>query len=379
MSNSIRDAMEEALKQQGLTPKSDIVLDTDDEDVAPVSEGKTSEDKPVVDATADKPVEQKVEKKRDETGKLTKPKGENPLQANKEIPNAQKQEGSAAPKEGTTETAPATFSKEEQAQWENVPPLVKNAIHRINTQTQTAILQAKQELAETKRENAARDSVLEPYTKLWMANGVPVQQGLATAMKAVYEFERDPKGMLFKLAKQYGISLTEEGNDQYVDPAEAKINQLEQKLMNFEQSQSQAQIKAAEQRNMEETDRFINAVDGQGNPLHPHWERVLPQLQALIPAIKKMNPQFGPQDLLKRSYEIACQQNEEVRNEIASGESARKQQEEFEKRTALATKARGGMVSAPAASAMSQDNAQRRGMSIRDSLKAAFQDGLGRV
>lgn len=363
MTNSLREAMEEAMTKQKTDSDSGMVLEADTHD-------EIEEAPDAVDTTVEGQ-EKATQPKKEETQEADKT-------AKKEIPSGDKQDNSTVPS-GTTDKVPATFTKEEQAQWANVPPLVKNAISRIESQSQTAVLQAKQELADTKRENAARDTVLEPYAKLWMQNGVPVQQGLATAMKAVYEFEKDPKGTLQRLAQQYGISLAEDGNDQYVDPVMSEVEKLKQQVQSFEQSQRQSQQSVIEQRNIEEASRFTDAKDDKGNLLHPHWEKVLPQMQALLPAVGKMNPGMHQQDLMKRAYDIACQQNESVRAEIASNQSAQQQQQDFERRRDAALKAKSGIVSSPASSNMGNDSAPRQKMSIRDTLKVAMQDGLGRV
>lgn len=365
MTNSIREAMQDAMKDQGAELPKPMILDEEDEsedyqepiDTTTAPEGETPE--------------QKTARERDETGKFkTKPK-------EAKIPPADKQEGTTVPEKGTTGGAPATFSKEEQAQWDNVPPLVRNAISRIENQSQTAVLQAKQELATTRSENAARDTVLEPYARMWMQNGVPVQQGLAIAMKAVHDMERDPVNTIKRLASQYGISLAEEGND-FQDPVAGQLTRLEQQFQQFTQSQSQAQQNVIQQRNVEETSRFVDAKDAQGNLVHPHWERVLPQMRALIPAVAQMKQGASQQEVLKAAYDLACQQNDEVRTEIASSQTAMQKQQEFEQRKSIAEKARQGVVSSAPAAAISSEG-QRKGMTIRDSLKQAFSDGLGRM
>lgn len=366
MTNSIREALQEALKESGAEIKEKPVLDDDsDDEVAPVQEESAESEAP------SKSVE------RDANGKFLK--AEQKDAKAEQVSNAEKQESTKAPEQGTTSGAPATFSKEEQAQWDNVPPLVKNAIQRVTTQSQTAVLQAKQELAETKRENAARDTVLEPYAKLWTQNGVPVQQGLAIAMKAVYDFERDPVNTLKRLAAQYGISIAEDGNDQYVDPADARLAQLEKKLTDFEQTQSQSTQNAIQQRNLEEATRFVETKDANGSLAHPYWEKVLPQMKALMPAVSQMNPGMYPQDVFKRAYDIACQQSEEVRTEIAANQTAQVQQGDFERRLATAQKAKQGVVSASPATAVGSENAIRKGMSVREHLQVALRENAGRM
>ena len=185
-----------------------------------------------------------------------------------------------------------------------------------------------QEYAEYRKRLDPVYEVVKPYEQTWAMQGMSVDQGVRSVMAAYQQLNADPQGTLIRLAQHYGVDLQSAIAEQpYVDPMVSTLQQQLQQVQGQFQQLTQYQQQQQYARLNQEIQAFQTAVDEQGNPKAPHFERVYDSMVQLANA--------GLAKSIQDAYDKAVALNPEIQAEV----QAQKQQAEAVTRAAEANRA----------------------------------------
>lgn len=157
-------------------------------------------------------------------------------------------------------------------------------------------------------------------------------------------------------------------------PPNVPIDQLVQRAVN-EQFQAR-QRQEAEQRNQaemqatnSEIEAFRSKVDATGQPAYPYFDHVTSLMAAILGG--------GSATTLEEAYQLAVKAHPETAQLIAQAQAVQAQEAEKKRRNAEAARRKAGSIRSGPGGAPVTNGAGNR--SIRDELKAAFEDARSRV
>ena len=169
-----------------------------------------------------------------------------------------------------------------------------------------------EDLAEERRQLSEWDKVFAPMDNDLKLAGVSRTQAAQRLLAAQQMLQQNPQQGLQWLAQQYGVDLNNmnPASNEDVDPQYAglqqKIGSIESTVNGFLTQQQQAKVQAVQQ----QIEQFRSASDENGNPLHPHFEKVQQHMAALAERM--------PDADLESLYDQAVYANPETRTAILS-------------------------------------------------------------
>jgi hypothetical protein len=178
---------------------------------------------------------------------------------------------------------------------------------------------------------------------------------------------KDPQNAIAWLANQYGVDMAAIGNDpaaedEFADPEVKAIKQQVAQLTGFiqnQQTQQQSQVQASTQSFI---DQFAAETDANGNPKHPHFDRVRGVMGSLISSHNAKD--------LETAYEMAVYADPELRQAqvkaIAAAQSQDNVKTEAVKKAKKAARSKVRGSASPAAPALPAN------ASIRDTIQASI-------
>lgn len=259
------------------------------------------------------------ERQRDDRGRFAKkdeeaadPKASaDPAKATAADPKAgEAAEGKQAPP--AADGPPSNWSDISTDDWGKVPAAVRSKITARETQIAQGFQQINQGLAPLLAETKAR--------------GIPWQEGLQRLTQAQGYLDKDPHGALIWLAKNYGVDLDDlaeiaagtmqtpgaagrgngNGNAGHdIPPA------VDTRLAKIEATLNQTRLEPL----LREVQTFAKSVD--------FFEDLTPQINALLPSIRAMNPNATHTELLKSAYSAAVAVNPAIQARIAEKAKAK--------------------------------------------------------
>ena len=139
-----------------------------------------------------------------------------------------------------------------------------------------------QEYADFRKRSEPVWEKIKPYEQYWAQQGLTPEQGLGQIMSYAEALASDPASTLLQLAEMYGVDLQQTFAEQpYVDPQvqalQREIAELKQATQGYGQQQQQQQ----HHRVAQEIQAFQSAVDEQGKPRAPYFDRVFDQMMGL--------------------------------------------------------------------------------------------------
>lgn len=237
-----------------------------------------------------------------------------------------------------TTRAPSTWKPTARAEWDKLPPTIREEIHR----RETDFIHGQQQLLPDARLGQSMRQVIEPYRMMIESEGgnpaAAVSDLLRTANILRNGSHEVKLAAVGRIASQFGVDLSRlvpSGNtpdgqaamSQSVNPAQfrdprvdALLNQREQEQQQQRQAEEHARTQAAEQ--------WMNEMDAQGNPLRPYVNDVMVEMQGLVPQIRQREPGLSHAQVLQKAYDQATWAHPEVRTLLLQ----RQQQEEQQRR-----------------------------------------------
>lgn len=203
-------------------------------------------------------------------------------------------------------TPPASWGSDEKEMFKSLPLEAQKVIARRESERDKGFYQGRQELAEIKQATA-------PYEAELKRNGIPVSKAITQMFEWDKYFRESPYEALAEMARKLGVDLRQVGQVvQAAEPQDPYVRQLMESNAEMQARFQQMEMEKEEAFRASlaaSVETFASAKDQNGNLLHPHIERLAPDMEALIPFIKKNNPQISDQDLLKEAYQRAERAN----------------------------------------------------------------------
>jgi hypothetical protein len=169
-----------------------------------------------------------------------------------------------------------------------------------------------QALAQYRKRQEAFDEIMQPHKSDFERAGMDEVAAVRQLLAAHDYLRKDPQNAINWLANQYGVDVGAVGNDpaledEYADPQVKQLQQQVAQLTGFiqnQQTQQQSQVQASTQSLI---DQFAAETDTNGNPKHPHFERVRGVMGTLISSENAKD--------LNTAYEMAVYADPELRQE----------------------------------------------------------------
>lgn len=305
--------------------------------------------------------EQIEQRERDERGRFAK-RQEEQQEAQQ---SAEQQAAQEVAQQPQLKKPPQSWKPELKAHFDTLPPEVQDEILRRETDYSKGI----QKYAEDAKYAQTFRQVVDPWMPYISQLGTTPDQAFAYLIGAEYQLRNgspaEKQQALQKLAKDYGIELGQQTQEQGLDPnvqhAVQRVQQLERYIQNLEYSKKQEAERQQQAAMAEVTQRVSEFAS---SPDVPHFEKVREDMAQLLSA--------GYAADLKDAYEKACWARPDIRASLLKEQEGKRIQEQAQ----AANKAKAKAVSvtgSPSGAAVPVP-----GASLRDDLAAAF-TGSGRL
>ena len=224
-----------------------------------------------------------------------------------------------------------------------------------------------QEIAKYKKRNEAFDEIMQPFKGDFERAGMD-EVGAVRQLLAAHDYLRkDPQNAIAWLANQYGVDMAAIGNDpaaedEFADPQVKQLQQQVAQLTGFIQNQQTQQQSQVQQSTQSLIDQFAAETDANGNPKHPHFDRVRGVMGSLISSENAKD--------LATAYEMAVYADPELRQEQVKAMAAAQSQDNV--KTEAVKKAKKAARSKVRGSASPAAPALPANASIRDTIQASI-------
>jgi len=260
---------------------------------------------------------------------------------------------------------PAGWTAAEKAEWSKLSPVAQAAVSRREAE----ISNGGRQWSEEKRRYEA---MIAPVAESARARGMNAEQGLQTLIAAQRALDTNPVDAIKHIARSYNVDLATLAGTQAADGSReapqpdiaALVRQAVQPMLAPIQQRWQADEQAKQQQTVDFVTSFATS------PGHEHFEAVQPELMAMIPAIKEINPTWGHDKVLQEAYDRATFANPSTRAALLAAkdaESEAKRVEAAKNRTAQARRAGSSVTGSPSGAPATQAKD-----SLRAEIEAAF-------
>ena len=224
-----------------------------------------------------------------------------------------------------------------------------------------------QEIAKYKKRNEAFDEIMQPFKGDFERAGMD-EVGAVRQLLAAHDYLRkDPQNAIAWLANQYGVDMAAISNDpaaedEFADPQVKQLQQQVAQLTGFIQNQQTQQQSQVQQSTQSLIDQFAAETDANGNPKHPHFDRVRGVMGSLISSENAKD--------LATAYEMAVYADPELRQAQVKAMAAAQSQDNV--KTEAVKKAKKAARSKVRGSASPAAPALPANASIRDTIQASI-------
>lgn len=216
---------------------------------------------------------------------------------------------------------PATWSGEYQRRFLTLPRDIQEVILDRESERERNYTKKHEEVSRERSKYAQLEAVLQPYAERYAVSGRTPADVLQQTLAIEAMFARDPRAGIKWMAERYGIDLSKplpQGNNQsqtqqpQAAPSDPRVQQLEQELAGLRQSQYNDHLRAC-QADLE-----------QFKANHPYLEDLRDAMIPIVDSLEKTSSMPNEQ-ILETAYQIALNQNEDVRTKVEIAKDLEKQ------------------------------------------------------
>jgi len=263
--------------------------------------------------------------------------------------------------------APNHWPKDFAGKFEALEPAAQHMFMERYKDLEGDYTKKTQALAQYRKRQEAFDEIMQPHKSDFERAGMDEVAAVRQLLAAHDYLRKDPQNAINWLANQYGVDVGAVGNDpaledEYADPQVKQLQQQVAQLTGFiqnQQTQQQSQVQASTQSLI---DQFAAETDANGNPKHPHFERVRGVMGTLISSENAKD--------LNSAYEMAVYADPELRQEQVKAMAAAQSQDSV--KTEAVKKAKKAARSKVRGSATPAAPALPANASIRDTINASI-------
>jgi hypothetical protein len=303
---------------------------------------------------------------------------ENAIQQMDEKPEAETveevKEVSTEPQVAPSSDVPEHWSNEDKAEYAKVASKLDNETKEfIKNMDRRWYKRNESRVHELKAENSDIKEAFAPYEANMRANGITPGEAIRSLINERQQFIADLRenglSAVKRLADKNNIPLNltnSEDEAEYVDPV---VRQLQSEVGNLRSQLTQINSDYSIKQAHVNIDTFASQKDEQGNLLHPHFDKVLPEITKIVVQSRAV----GGEVTLKEAYEQAIYLNSEVREQIVQDRAKAELRKQEEQRRAEVDKAR------KASTNLSGRAPARKMRSATPSLDDAFDEALAQL
>lgn len=277
--------------------------------------------------------------------------------------------------------APSSWSAEDKAEFAKLPTTIQERFARRATESERAISQKMQELGEHERylSNLAEVAqTLEPYREQLDLDGISPAQAINQFFALQKLLDKDPEAGIREIARRYDLDLNSvvapKQGQQQLHPALQQMverqERLEAELRRRDEDHQQRVMGSYEQQVME----FAEATDEKGNPLHPHLENLIYDMQPIVGQLRAENKSRHPQEILKEAYDRALWSNPKTRESALKSQAMQEEAKRIAKENERAQAAKRASKSISGSSALAV--AKKAPKSVRETIEAVMNGTL---
>ena len=263
--------------------------------------------------------------------------------------------------------APNHWPKDFAGKFEALDPAAQHMFMERYKDLEGDYTKKTQAVAQYRKRQEAFDEIMQPHKADFERAGMDEVAAVRQLLAAHDYLRKDPQNAIAWLANQYGVDVGAVGNDpaledEYADPQVKQLQQQVAQLTGFiqnQQTQQQSQVQASTQSLI---DQFAAETDANGNPKHPHFERVRGVMGTLISSENAKD--------LNSAYEMAVYADPELRQEQVKAMAAAQSQDSV--KTEAVKKAKKAARSKVRGSATPAAPALPANASIRDTIQASI-------
>ena len=263
--------------------------------------------------------------------------------------------------------APNHWPKDFAGKFEALEPAAQHMFMERYKDLEGDYTRKTQEIAKYKKRNEAFDEIMQPFKGDFERAGMD-EVGAVRQLLAAHDYLRkDPQNAIAWLANQYGVDTNAIGNDpaaedEFADPQIKALQQQVAQLTGFIQNQQTQQQSHVQQSTQSLIDQFAQETDANGNPKHPHFDRVRGVMGSLISSENAKD--------LATAYEMAVYADPELRQAQVKAMAAAQSQDNV--KTEAVKKAKKAARSKVRGSASPAAPALPANASIRDTIQASI-------
>jgi hypothetical protein len=187
---------------------------------------------------------------------------------------------------------PEHWSSDEKAQFSALPPEAQEILLERDKHFQSGYQERVQSISDI-------EAAIEPWKQHLAQRGLTADQAIRNLFAIQAQVESNPVDGILWLAQNYGVldqlkgQFAPDTDGDFIDPEvkalNSKIAELEGKISQTSQQIQQSQTVSAQQ----ELDNFVNAVDADGKPAHPHFEAAKPLIASLVGQGKSLEDAYN--------------------------------------------------------------------------------------
>jgi hypothetical protein len=278
--------------------------------------------------------------------------------------------------------APQSWSAQEKQLWSQLPPAAQQIVARREQEAHRRITEH-DEIRGVGNQFMQAANEFAPMIQARGGNPVALFREFLGIVNQIHNSDPGNRANIFRqLAAQNGVDLRalgmqpQQSSAQPQNPQQPNVplDQLVDRAVDQRfQARQRAEAQQREQAEMQavnsEVEAFRSKLDANGQPAFPHFETVNGLMAAILSA--------GNASTLEEAYQLAVKAHPETSKAIEQQAQAAAQAAEEKRRKAEAARRKSGSLRTGAGSPPQANGAGTR--SIRDELKAAFEDARGRV
>ena len=263
--------------------------------------------------------------------------------------------------------APNHWPKDFAGKFEALEPAAQHMFMERYKDLEGDYTKKTQALAQYRKRQEAFDEIMQPHKSDFERAGMDEVAAVRQLLAAHDYLRKDPQNAINWLANQYGVDVGAVGNDpaledEFADPQVKQLQQQVAQLTGFIQNQQTQQQSHVQQSTQSLIDQFAAETDANGNPKHPHFERVRGVMGSLISSENAKD--------LNSAYEMAVYADPELRAEQVKAMAAAESQNNV--KTEAVAKAKKAARSKVRGSATPAAPALPANASIRDTINASI-------
>ncbi len=239
------------------------------------------------------------------------------------------------------EPAPARWSEEMKATYEELPPAARKLmVENIYKPMQRQYTETTTDLSKMKDKVAPLLQIMDDYgSDFERAGANPVDAIRRQAAWAQHFLKVGVEQGVEDMRKQFGIKGADgQAETEYLTPTERKLKAEVEDMKSILQRNEQESVQQTEQQQQEQYRAHIQQVHGElksfideqkdGKPAHPYVEKVAPQIAGIIRGglVTRVDDYGQPVPIkaqIAQAYRMACDMNPSIRSAKLTGKDAR--------------------------------------------------------